>query len=247
VAQGKGLPVRAIAGYARRSDIGLMVPNDSDIRTPKDLKGKKIGYTAGSLEGPFVDLFLKESANLSRDQLDLINLDGSAKLGNYSTGRLDGAFSTIPFFLPLVSRARPSRAIALSDFGFHFPSLGLFSTEDVIKKRAAALTRFVSVTDAAWAYILKSHEDEAVKAIIADRSHAKLDADLLSEQVRSYETFMMTPATRDQAIGYQSPADVEAGVDALEKVGLLAADAKAGDFYTNALFDRAIYDRYANQ
>ena len=87
------------------------------------MKGKKIGYTAGSLEGPFVDLFLKNAAELTRDQLELTNLDGSAKLGNYKAGRLDGAFSTIPFFLPLVSQARPSRTIALADYGFRFPSM----------------------------------------------------------------------------------------------------------------------------
>ena len=247
VARSKGLPVRAIAGYARRSDIGVMVPNDLDIRTPKDLKGKKIGYTAGSLEGPFVDLFLKNAAELTRDQLELTNLDGSAKLGNYKAGRLDGAFSTIPFFLPLVSQARPSRTIALADYGFRFPSYGLFATEDVISKKADALKRFVSVTDAAWAYIRKGHEDEAVKALIADREHAKLDPALLLAQIRSFEDFMMTPATKDQPIGYEAPSDMEGGIDNLQKVGLVKPESKAADFYTNALFDRAIYDRFANQ
>lgn len=243
VAHGKGLPVRAIANYARRSDIGVIVPVNSDIKTPKDLKGKHIGYTAGSLEGPFVDPFLKSAANLTRDQLDLTNMDGSAKLGNYKVGRLDGAFSTIPFFLPPVAKVRPSRAIALADYGFKFPSYGLFATEDTINKRGPALTRFVSVSSAAWAYILKGHEDEAVKAIIADRPNAKLDPDVLLGQIKSFEDFMITPSTRGKPMGYQSPSDWNAAVVTLERVNLLKPGAKAEDLYTNALFDQAIYDR----
>ena len=245
VARGKGLPVRAIADYARRSDIGVMVPVDSDIKTPKDLKGKRIGYTAGSLEGPFVDLFLKNAAGLTRDQLQLTNLDGSAKLGNYKAGRLDGVFSTIPFFLSPVSKERPSRAIALADYGFQFPSYGLFATDDMIKKRGPALARFASVTSGAWAYILKGHENEAVQAIITDREHAKLDPAILLGQIKSFETFLFTPATRSKPIGYQAPSDWAAAITTLEKVDLLKPGAKASDFYTDKLFDQAIYDRVA--
>ena len=69
----------------------------------------------------------------------------------------------------------------------------------MISKKADALKRFVSVTDAAWAYIRKGHEDEAVKALIADREHAKLDPALLLAQIRSFEDFMMTPATKKPA------------------------------------------------
>ncbi|MGD0027129.1 MAG: ABC transporter substrate-binding protein [Xanthobacteraceae bacterium] len=247
VARGKGLPVRAIAGYARLSDIGVIVPVNSEITTPKDLKGKHIGYTAGSLEGPFVDPFLKVAADLTRDQLDLTNMDGSAKLGNYKAGRLDGAFSTIPFFLPPVADVRPSRAITLADYGFKFPSYGLFATEDTINKRGPVLTRFVSVTSAAWAYILKGHEDQAVKAILADRPNAKLDPNVLLGQIKSFEDFMITPATRGKPIGYQAPSDWSDARVTLENVNLLQPDVKAEDLYTNALFDQAVYDRIADK
>ncbi len=245
VARSKGVPVRALADYARRSDIGVLVPVDSDIKTPSDLRGKHIGYTAGSLEGPFVDPFLKSAGGLTRDDLQLTNFDGSAKLGNYKAGRLDGAFSTIPFFLPPVSKERPSRAIALADYGYQFPSYGIFATEDSIKKRGAALARFVSVTSAGWAYILKGHEDEAVQAIIADRPNAKLNPDVLLGQIKSFETFMITPATAGKPIGYQAPSDWEAAIATLEKVQVLKPGTPATDFYTNATFDQAIYDKVA--
>src|SRR5215208_2121924 len=42
IARSKGLPVKAIAGFIRQNDIGLLVPKDSGIKSPADLKGKKI-------------------------------------------------------------------------------------------------------------------------------------------------------------------------------------------------------------
>ena len=246
VARQKGLPVRAIATYLRKSDIGLMVPVDSPIKSPKDLAGKKIGYTAGSLEAPFIDLFLA-AGGLTRDQVGLTNLDGSAKIGNYLAGRLDGAFSSLPFFLPLASKARPSRGIAFTDYGLKFPSFGIFATEASIKKNRAALTRFVSVTSGTWAYILKGHEEEAVQAMIKDRPQSKLKPDLLLGQIKSFETFFDTPASRGKPVGYQAAADWNAAVDTLEKVKLVEPGAKASDFYTDELFDPAIYNRIAGE
>ncbi len=55
IARDKGLPVKGVAVFARLSDVGLLVPQGADIKGPKDLKGKKVAYTAGSLEAPFID------------------------------------------------------------------------------------------------------------------------------------------------------------------------------------------------
>jgi NitT/TauT family transport system substrate-binding protein len=55
VARSKGMKLVSIAGFFRKGDIALMVPKDAPINGPKDLKGKKIIYTAGSLETPFLD------------------------------------------------------------------------------------------------------------------------------------------------------------------------------------------------
>ncbi len=106
IARAKGLSLRGVASYVRNSDIGLMVPVDSDIRAIKDLRGKKIGHTASSLETPFLGQFLK-AGGLTRADVELVNLDGAAKLAAYLTAGLDGAFSSIPFFIPVGTTATP--------------------------------------------------------------------------------------------------------------------------------------------
>lgn len=244
IARDKGFDLRAIANYCRNSDIGVMVPDDSPIHRIADLKGKKIGHTASSLETPFLPDFLK-AGGLTMSDVDMVNLDGAAKLAAYLDGKLDGAFSSIPFFVPAVQPKRPSRAILLASAGIDIPSYGLFARDSTIAAKQAALTRFVSITDGAWAYIRAGHQEEAVKAIQADRPNARLSGPVMLGQVNSFMTFFTTPATKGAPIGTMAPSDWTTALAQMEKAKLISQDRKATDYYTNALFDQALYNQTA--
>ena len=156
IAREKGMPVKAVAVFARQSDIGLLVPADAGITGPAQLKGKKVAYTAGSLEAPFVDAFLA-AGKLKKSDLELINVDAAGKASTYAMGRADAAFSTIPFFLPVVSQNRPSSAVRFADFGLNMPSFGLFANESKLAARRDAIARFASVTARAWESVSYTH------------------------------------------------------------------------------------------
>src|SRR5690606_30717619 len=112
-------------------------------------KGKKVVYTAGSLEAPFIDPFLEEGG-LTRSDLELINVEAAAKATTYAVGRADAVVSTIPFILGSVSASRPSRAIAFADYGLQMPSFGIFANESKLETRRDAISRFASVTARTW-------------------------------------------------------------------------------------------------
>lgn len=244
IARDKGFNLRGIACYCRNSDIGVMVPSDSNIRTIADLRGKKIGHTASSLETPFLGDFLK-AGGLTLADVDMINLDGAAKLAAYLSGKLDGAFSSIPFFVPAVQPKRPSRAILLSDAGLHLPSYGLFARDSAIAKKKDALTRFTSITDGAWAYIRAGHQQEAVDAIRKDRPNATLSPTVMLGQVNSFITFFPTPATKDKPVGWMAPSDWVHGMATIQKAKLVTHDLNPTDYYTNTLFDDSEYNKIA--
>ncbi len=244
IARDKGFNLRGIACYCRNSDIGVMVPVDSNIRTIADLRGKKIGHTASSLETPFLGTFLKAGGLTSAD-VDMVNLDGAAKLAAYLSGKLDGAFSSIPFFVPAVQPKRPSRAILLSDAGLHLPSYGLFSRDSTIKEKKDALTRFISITDGAWAYIRGGHQQEAVDAIRKDRPNATLSPTVMLGQVNSFISFFPTPATKDKPVGWMAPSDWVQAMATIQEAKLVTHDLNPTDYYTNALFKESEYNEIA--
>ena len=238
IARDKGLPVRAIANFARKNDIGLLVPRGGGIKTPKDLAGKKIIFTAGSLEAPFLDTFLA-AGGLKRGQVELLNVEAAAKVPTYAANRADGVFSTVPFVLPAVEASRPSEAILFSDYGLQFPSFGLVSSDEKIKARGAAIRRFASIVAGSWEYILNGGEDEAVKATIAQRPQAKLNPQVLRAQIDSLKAFFPTPATRGMPMGVMADADWVAGIKTMTSVKLIK-QAKSTEFYTNDMLDPAL-------
>jgi NitT/TauT family transport system substrate-binding protein len=239
IARSKGLPVKAIAGFIQQNDIGLLVPKDAGIKSAADLKGKKIAFTAGSLEAPFIDRFLA-SGKLKRDDVELINVDAAGKAGLYMTGRTDAAFSSVPFFLAVVNSKRPSTAVRFSDAGLQFPSFGLFATEKTIAAKHEALKRFVSIVAGCWAYIFHGHEDEGVKAIIAARPQSKLDPKVLREQIDTLKDYALTDAVRSLPPGTMAQSDWQQALTTLSEGGLLGAPVEAKDVFTNDLVDPKI-------
>ncbi len=230
IARDKGLPVKALAVFARLNDIGLLVPKNSGIKGPQDLRGKKVAYTAGSLEAPFIDAFLA-AGNLTRNDLELINVDAAAKIGTYIAGRADAVFSTIPFVLPSTAKGRPSDAIRFSDYRLNTPSFGLFASDKKIAERREALARFTSVVAASWQYVYDGHQDEAVDAIIAQRPQARLDKVVLRGHIDSLQPFFSSPASAGKPVGVISPQDWEVAVKTLVDVQLVKSPRPAAEYY----------------
>ncbi|MEP9352544.1 ABC transporter substrate-binding protein [Xanthobacter sp. KR7-65] len=239
IGRSKGLQVKAIAGFVRQNDIGLLVAKDSGITGPAGLKGKKLAFTAGSLEAPFIDRFLA-AGGLSRSDVDLVAVDASAKAGTYMVGRADGVFSSVPFILPLVDAQRPSSALNFASYGLSFPSFGLFATEKSIAAKGDALRRFASIIAGTWTYILDGHEDEAVAAIVEARPNAKLNPAILRQQIEVLKGFVSTPATKGKPMGIMAEPDWAQALDVLAQGGLVPAGQSAPDYFTNDLLDPAL-------
>lgn len=245
IARDKGLTVRAIANFARKNDIGLLVPRGGTMKGPKDLAGKKIIFTAGSLEAPFLDTFLA-AGGLKREQVELLNVEAAAKVPTYAAARADGVFSTVPFVVPAVEASRPSDAILFSDYGLQFPSFGLISSDEKIKERGAAIRRFASVVSGSWEYILNGGEDEAVKAVMAQRPQAKLNPQVLRAQIESLKAFFTTPASKGMPMGVMAEADWVAGIKTMASVNLIKS-APSAEFYTNDMLDQGLIRKIATR
>jgi NitT/TauT family transport system substrate-binding protein len=239
IARSKGLPVKAIAGFVRQNDIGLLVPKESGIKSPADLKGKKIAFTAGSLETPFIDRFLA-AGKLTRNDVELLNVDAAAKAGTYMAGRTDAAFSSVPFFLAVVATQRPSNSVNFADYGLQFPSFGLFATEKTIATKGDVLRRFVSVVAGAWTYIIADHTDDGVRALIAARPQSKLDPASLRQQIESLKGFVFTEATRNLPFGTMAASDWKDAVAVLADGGLVPASTNPASIFTNEFIDARI-------
>jgi NitT/TauT family transport system substrate-binding protein len=232
----KGLPVISVAGFIQKSDVGICVPHDSGWSKPSDLVGKRVCYTAGSLEGPFIKTFFEKNG-VPADKINLINVEGSAKLSTYVNKNVEGVATAVPWFLPILAETRASKGILFADFGLDLPGNGLVVHQDNLKKKGPAIKRFVSVLCGAWVYIHNGREDEGVKAIQALRPNAPLTAKVLRAHIDEYRPYFHTKATKDLPIGVQSAADWSKTLSDMENVATIPKGTKPEKYFTNEFID----------
>jgi NitT/TauT family transport system substrate-binding protein len=233
-AAGSGARLKAFAGFVRATDLAVIVPRDSGLNKVDDFRGKSVVVFAASLWAPFIDLWLK-SGGLTRESANIMFVDPSALFGTYTAGRADGLMSILGSALPVAQKARPSRALMASDAGISLPSYGLVATDAVLQSKRDALKRLVQVQQRTWAYLRDGHLDDGVAAIQSQRPDARLDTEVLREQLRISLTGFDTPSTKGKPIGWQSDADWEGGIATQIAAGVVKPGLKAGDFYTNEM------------
>jgi NitT/TauT family transport system substrate-binding protein len=241
IARGKGLPVISIGGMIQKTSLGVFVPKGSGLKTPKDLEGKEILYTATSFEGPFMDTFFRNGGT-SRDKINLVSVDAAAKIPSYAAGRGDGMVTSIPFGSPYLVKTRPSDFILFADYGLALPSYGLVVREDTLKTRAPALKKLVAAYYEAWSQIIAGGEPayaEAADIIIKRRPDAKLDRDALIMSIREHIKYFHTANTVAMPLGAQSAEDWKSTIKSLEAAKLVPAGTKPSDYFTNDLIPAA--------
>ncbi len=231
-ARGNGATVRSFAGWGRRTDLAVMVDQDSPLKKVADFRGRSILVFAASPWAPFIDTWL-HAGGLDRSSVNLMMVDPSALWGTYGARRADSLMSTPASALPVINKLRPSRAILAEDAGITYPSYGLVATEAVLHSKADALKRLVAVQQHAWTHIRDGGIEDGVAAMIAARPDAKLDPAALREQIRLSLDFFDTPATKGKPLGWQAQADWEAGLRSLQAAGAVKPGWNAATFYTN--------------
>jgi len=172
VARDKGVPVKSIAGVLRKNDFGVLVAADSGIKTPKDLEGKVLYFSATSVETLYMDLFFKKNG-VDKSKVQLTSIDLSTKVSTYMGGKGDAMFVPIPIYT-IEAAPRRSNGILFADYGIPMPGFGLVSSDDVVKQKPKALGAFVAAMQKAWSAVAKdpAMRAAAVEALLANRPQA---------------------------------------------------------------------------
>jgi NitT/TauT family transport system substrate-binding protein len=224
----------SFAGFVRKGDLAVMTDKKLNITSPKELIGKKLICFTTSPWAPFIKPYLAANG-IAPEQVNVVMVAPTAVVATFSAGEGDGFLSVMPDSEPRVRKYRPVTSLLLQDAGIVFPSYGLVATKETLASRREELAKLAQIQVRAWEYIYAGHVDEAVKAIIAQRPNAKLDAEVLQNQIEIYRPFFDSPSTKGLKFGVQTDADWTAAIRSLEKIGLIKAGHQPADYYTNEL------------
>jgi ABC-type nitrate/sulfonate/bicarbonate transport system substrate-binding protein len=97
--------LRVLASVSVTDTMELIMRNDSGVKNPGDLKGKKIATVRGSNLDYFLTTFLT-SNGISPEEVQLVNLPPSETGEALSRGLIDGAATVAPYTFEYKSRLR---------------------------------------------------------------------------------------------------------------------------------------------
>jgi NitT/TauT family transport system substrate-binding protein len=230
VARSAGKPVRAVAVVYRRNPQVFFARADSIIAKPQDFVNKKIRLTTAAL--PTLRAMMAQvNIPLNQYTLALEPFD----LDKFAAGQVDvsGGYVTNEV-LRIQQAGLQLNIIYPDDYGVHFYSDTLFTTDDLIAKNPDLVARFVRATLKGWTFAV---ENPAQVGALVQKYNATADATL--ENAKMTASIPLVNTGEDH-IGWMKP-EMWAGMEkTLREQGVLTAPVDVTQVYT-LQFLREIY------
>ena len=216
----------------------------SDIKTPADLKGRKIGATRIGAVSHSVLLMMLKRWNMSPTDVQVLQLGSSPNmLQALDKGGIDGAVMTIPFVF--IAEDRGFRVLVdLAETDIYYLHTMIASTRSYIKANRDKALRFLKGFLEGIAYF-KHNKKESLEIV---RKKLRVNADQERNLERSYDLL----ATKYyEATPYPSLRGVETVLGLLEKDNPKAKSADPKSFVDDSLlreidqsgFIKKLYER----
>ncbi|HEX9022890.1 MAG TPA: aliphatic sulfonate ABC transporter substrate-binding protein [Geobacteraceae bacterium] len=202
--------------------LAVIVPTKSGIRTPRDLKGKKVAVVKGSYAHHLLVLVLQKGGLTTKD-IELINLSQA----DIATAIVNGNIDAAAVWEPLITRLESQEQVrVLADgTGIKKPLLVIVATND-FAARSREQTKAVLRAYQRGARFIRSNPQEAAQLIAAD---VNLSVDLLSKVLPKLD---FHPAIKADDI-----AEIKKSESFMRSAGLIRAPVNI-DRFTDTSFNR---------
>jgi ABC-type nitrate/sulfonate/bicarbonate transport system substrate-binding protein len=185
-ARAQGAPIVAFAAAYLESPVVFYVSDKSEIHTPRDFVGKRIGYQA-SQDTATIYQAMMVRLSLARSQVHEI------RVGSDLTPFLTRAVDVWPGHVGTEAYALSHENVAYNvfgpgDYGVHVPGTVYFAHEKIARGQPGLVRRFLRAVLAGWD---QTYADEAASAhVIASYDPATLNADLVRFRLDQQREFL---------------------------------------------------------
>ncbi|WP_019391123.1 aliphatic sulfonate ABC transporter substrate-binding protein [Priestia filamentosa] len=209
--QAGGVPFKEIAMTSDGvKGNAILVNKDSNIKSLKDLKGKKIAVAKGSSGFDFLHKALKK-AGISPKEVEIIQLQPDEAMPAFQNGSVD-AWSIWEPFISLQTIEHDAKILADGEtVGTYSPSFAI-AREQFIKDHPKELETFMKVYDKTVKW-QNAHNEEAV-AIYAKTKN--LDKKVVANVLKNTKQFNV-PISKEIIKDQQNTADFQYEIGAINK------------------------------
>lgn len=227
----RGMDIRQVAGIFRRNPGAVIVLDESDIRSPRDLEGKSIGITTGSAQFQQWPAFMR-GHGLNASRIRVVTMDPAAPAPALLNGQVPAIAGFAQGFVPMLE-LRGNRRVRLfwyADAGVTAVSNGIIVHNDLIRADPDLVRRFVRATLRGFLHA-RQNPDE-VPGVVRRYLDTADPAIVRRELELSWESWV-TPNTANRPLGWSSEEDWAATVEVLRSFGGVTTPLEARQLFTN--------------
>jgi NitT/TauT family transport system substrate-binding protein len=231
----KGAEIRAVVSLLNTSGFGIISLEETGIKSPADLQGKRLAITAGDALSQLFPALAKAN-NIDMGKVTLVQMDPAAKVVAVLEKRVDALLGGIDDQFFLIEQKGPkAAALRFADHGTNTVGITIIANEGTIKEKPDLVKRFVAAAARAWEEARKNPE-AAVDAALKVKPELNKESTL--KQLKVDLDLLESPATKGKGIGYAADGDWETTKRLLTEYRDLKTEKPASAFYTNEFLPR---------
>jgi NitT/TauT family transport system substrate-binding protein len=160
----KGAPMKVISTVYQSNPNAVLALKKMNIKSPKDLIGKKVGVPAGSSQTTMLPLFLKANG-LKDTEVNLINMPPTSMVASLLQGQVDAILGSIDAYqIQLEAQGATLDVYRFADYGVPTVSTSIFASNAYLAANKDLVKRFVEASLKGWVFAIDNPE-RAVRAL----------------------------------------------------------------------------------
>jgi NitT/TauT family transport system substrate-binding protein len=146
----KGADVKSVMSLLNTTGYSVVSLAEANIKTPKDLEGKKVAVTPGDPLGQLLQALCKANG-VDCSKISMVQVDPAAKVVTVLEKKADALLGGVDdqYFLIKYKGANPA-AMRYADFGGNIVGMTIFTSGETLKKNPDLVKRFVRATVKSW-------------------------------------------------------------------------------------------------
>jgi NitT/TauT family transport system substrate-binding protein len=201
LSRAEGMKVKTFAMIYVQAPYTLIVRDDAEIKTPKDLVGKTLAGPVGSATRTMFPFFAQR-AGIDPGSVNWLTTDAANLLPVLLANRAAGVAEFYAGHATYLAKAEENgvklHVIKYSDYGVDIYSNGLIARDQTISERPDVLRRFVKALHEAYEYTY-AHPEEAAQILADAQPH--LSPQLIQANIQAVKE-LNTPKRTDRPWGY---------------------------------------------
>ena len=146
----KGADVKSVMSLLNTTGYSVVSLAEANIKTPKDLEGKKVAVTPGDPLGQLLQALCKANG-VDCNKISMVQVDPAAKVVSVLEKKADALLGGVDdqYFLIKYKGANPA-AMRYADFGGNIVGMTILTSGETLKKNPDLVKRFVRATVKSW-------------------------------------------------------------------------------------------------